>query len=518
MSTWFKMRGTQTGEIQLAFDGPILQKDTNDLIVRNAANTANANITAGNIIGSGVFYGNGSGLTNIVAGNISGQVGNALVAGTVYDPAQPNITSVGTLTSVSVTGNAAVGNILTDGYYYANGQPVDFQQAAGNSGEIQFNVAGDFGASANLLWDNTNNIFTATLIQGNGAYLTDINGANVSGQIANALVAETVSNAAQPNITSVGILTSLDVSGNAVITGNLVVSGNLTYVNVQELAVEDPLVSIGGGANNTPLTTNDGKDRGAILHYYTTQPVDAFMGWDTGNGEFALGSNVSVLNDVVTFNSFGNIRLDTVIGNLDGTANIANTAYSVDGANVVGQVGNALVAGTVYDPAQPNITSLGTLANLNVNGLANLSSVGNITITGGNSGDILTTDGAGNLSFVAPVSGASAWKVDSTTIAFNSAATVPAMLLPANAIVDKVSVIVDTAFNGTNPTLSVGLVGGTGLEYAGVGDTNLKVTDRYDIPSQLAAQGSNANIEVLYTADGSSAGSARVLVTYAIPE
>jgi hypothetical protein len=38
-------------------------------------------------------------------------VANALVAGTVYTNAQPNITSVGTLTSLGVTGNITGNNI-----------------------------------------------------------------------------------------------------------------------------------------------------------------------------------------------------------------------------------------------------------------------------------------------------------------------------------------------------------------------------------------------------------------------
>ena len=79
---------------------------------------------------TGIFTGNGSGLTaltganvtgevtfaataNAVAGaNVSGQVANALVSGTVYTAAQPNVTSVGTLTSVSVSGTANIaGNV-----------------------------------------------------------------------------------------------------------------------------------------------------------------------------------------------------------------------------------------------------------------------------------------------------------------------------------------------------------------------------------------------------------------------
>jgi hypothetical protein len=114
----------------------------------------NGNITAANITANtGVFTGNGSGLTNLTGANVTGQVANALVAGTVYTNAQPNITSVGTLTSLAVSGNASAGNISATG---------------------------------------------------------DVSGATLTG---------TLTTAAQPNITSVGTLTSLAVSGNAVVGG-----------------------------------------------------------------------------------------------------------------------------------------------------------------------------------------------------------------------------------------------------------------------------------------------------------
>ena len=76
---------------------------------------------------------------NAVAGaNVSGQVSNALVAGTVYTNAQPNITSVGTLTTVTVSGNANVGNILTDNYKYANGTSISFTGTYSNSNVSSF--------------------------------------------------------------------------------------------------------------------------------------------------------------------------------------------------------------------------------------------------------------------------------------------------------------------------------------------------------------------------------------------
>ena len=99
-----------------------------------------ANITGTLNTGSGVITGNGSGLTAIAGANVTGNVGNALnayavaganvsgtvanatyavsagTAGTVTTNAQPNITSVGTLTSLTTTtittgANTTVGTI-----------------------------------------------------------------------------------------------------------------------------------------------------------------------------------------------------------------------------------------------------------------------------------------------------------------------------------------------------------------------------------------------------------------------
>ena len=90
-------------------------------------------------------------------------------AGTVTTAAQPNITSVGTLTSVSLTGNVKTNaNVL---------------------------ATGNISTAANV---------TGNYILGNGSQLTGIT----------ATIAQAVTNNAQPNITSVGTLTNLIVSGN----------------------------------------------------------------------------------------------------------------------------------------------------------------------------------------------------------------------------------------------------------------------------------------------------------------
>lgn len=104
--------------------------------------------------------------------------------------------------------------------------------------------------------------------------------------------------------------------------------------------------------------------------------------------------NLNVTNNanVGNVNASNVANADTFIGNGAGLSTLT-------GANVVGQVGNALVAGTVYLDAQPNITSLGTLVSLTVDGQSDLGDVSNVKIAGGANGYVLTTDGTGNLSW-----------------------------------------------------------------------------------------------------------------------
>ena len=68
-------------------------------------------MSAGNIVTGGGTGGNISGANNISANTFTG---------TLTTNAQPNITSVGTLTSLVVTGNVTGGNLITTGVAVAN--------------------------------------------------------------------------------------------------------------------------------------------------------------------------------------------------------------------------------------------------------------------------------------------------------------------------------------------------------------------------------------------------------------
>lgn len=133
-----------------------------------------------------------------------------------------------------------------------------------------------------------------------------------------------------------------------------------------------------------------------------------------------MTTKITNLNiDTSTITSVGSLTSLTVTGNItSGNANLGNLATSnyfsgngsllssLAGANVTGTVSAATTAGTVTTAAQPNITSTGTLANLTVTGNVALSganvtlgAVANLKITGGSNTQVLSTDGAGNLSF-----------------------------------------------------------------------------------------------------------------------
>ena len=117
------------------------------------------------------------------------------------------------------------------------------------------------------------------------------------------------------------------------------------------------------------------------------------------------GSNLTNLSAGVTLvNGNSNVNIPTSNGNINisavGNANIlvvTGTGINVAGTiNTTGTITGNL-SGNIITASQGNITSLGTLTGLTVNGTTNLGSVSNVKITG--STGFLQSDGAGNLSF-----------------------------------------------------------------------------------------------------------------------
>jgi cytoskeletal protein CcmA (bactofilin family) len=222
------------------------------------------NITAGNVTVSGRFVGNGAGLTGIAGSGISGQVGNALTAGTVYSNAQPNITSVGTLSALSVSGNISAGNVTVSGRFFGNGSALSAIAGANVVGAVANATYATSAGSASSA--TTASTATSATTATNASFATSAGSATSA---TTATRAATVTTNAQPNITSVGTLSSLSVSGSAGISGALTagsaaISGALTKGGASVLTAADFTTAGSGAATGWTRLPN-----GFLLQYGT---------------------------------------------------------------------------------------------------------------------------------------------------------------------------------------------------------------------------------------------------------
>ena len=232
----------------------------NGLQVGNVTiDASNSNINAGNINAGNLLLANFANITsNIVSNNVTVNLelsGNTANFSGNIKTLNANLGNLGTANFLSVTsnvtsnnstvnlqltgntanfsGNVSVSGIKTDNYYYSNGSPVDFQQPAGSNTQIQYNSNNDFGASANFTFDSSTNTLTVTgTILGSNIYAN-------SGTVGASLLTGTLTTNAQPNVTSVGTLSSLVVSGNIQSNTNVItdyVLGKSTSVTITAAA------------------------------------------------------------------------------------------------------------------------------------------------------------------------------------------------------------------------------------------------------------------------------------------
>ena len=295
--------------------------------------TAGGNITAGNITTVG----------NITAGNIIGTIigsvsnaNHATYADNVLLAAQPNITSLGTLTALTVTGNVAAGNVsATDvtGTTLGGSLTTAAQPNITSLGVLSsLSVTGNLGAG-NVNTTGVINAGSLGGLAGTGVGATGSWGISVTGS------ASTITTAAQPNITSVGTLTSLAVSGN-------ITAGNVTATTFSGNFVGN---FASPGANTQVIFNDGGYDNASVG-----------MTFNKTTSLFSVAGNIVGAN----LTTAGNVTGAYIIGDGGSLSNIT-------GANVTGVVANAnyaAYAGNITIANQPNITGLGTLTALTVTG------------------------------------------------------------------------------------------------------------------------------------------------------
>ena len=284
---------------------------------------------------TGVITGNGSGLTNIAGANVTGTVANANLAqfanvtsvsnnysyhiilsggpgdkslhvdgsdNLQYDPAE------GVLTAVRVDAGFLVGDLS-----FANGYNVSNVVGIGNIATINTN-----GNASQVLYGN--GVFAglpSVSLTGDGGNLSNIAGANVSGQVSYAAVANSV---AAANVSGLGNVSTINLDGNA---SNLL-SGAGTFVAIPVVPTVGNIATINLDGNSSNVLLGNG--------VFSSAPAPTSIVNGTSNVVVASSGNVTVgvagTANVITATSTG--------ANVTGTLNVTgNVTAQGTGSNIV---------------------------------------------------------------------------------------------------------------------------------------------------------------------------------------
>jgi hypothetical protein len=331
------------------------------------------------------------------------------LTGTTFsvNTAQPNITSVGTLTALSIVGGANIGNIGTAGIITATGNitggnivTAGLVSATGNGIFGNINTAGLLTVTGNITGSNivTGGIVSAT---GNGTFsnistgglLTVTGNANIgnigTGGLINATgnitggnlitggVVTATGNVTGANLTTIGLanIGNLEISGTT--TGNLIPSANVTF-NLgnatnrwKDLFLSGSTILIGD--------QNISSNAGGISLSNSTFLADVFV---SGN------ANVNLNIQGNTANFIGNVIAPNVTVNLEISGNTANFSGNVIAANLRS---NALTSTRVTFAGTSGI--LTDSGNLTYNDTTQLLAVlGNSQFNNANLGNLATAN------------------------------------------------------------------------------------------------------------------------------
>lgn len=301
----------------------------------------------------------------------------ANTAGTVIESNQSNITAVGTLTSLSVSGNITASNVTVTGFVTTNAS-ISGTATVGNISTTSV-TANTITATATLATANltasanitgTGNITGGNILSAGQAIITG----NVTG--GNLVTAGRVS--ATGNISGGNISTTNDIAigGNLVVSGNATVNGTTTTINVQTLNITDKDVVVANNVSTSALI--DGA--GIIAGNPTVSSLiysHANLGWGTANN-FNIGGNLNVTG----------AGFATTPGNSTSNTQIATTAFV---QNVVVNATGSLGTMSTQNASNVSITG-GNINSLAVTSIGNNSfgtrTVSSSSPTGGSNGDI----------------------------------------------------------------------------------------------------------------------------------
>jgi len=199
---------------------------------------------------------------------------------------------------------------------------------------------------------------------------------------------------------------TLNVAGNATIYGSLSVLGTYTVVTVNstETFIVSPLVDIGTGRDNAPLTINDTFDRGIVVHYNTgsntTFDNHAFFGRVSASGEFTYLTDVQPggLTEILT-NPLAGGNLGTAkFGQLKLAGGTPATGYGTGDLIVTGggSFNGSLYSTAIYDYGRRVLNNASIVGSVGV-GVGVTTTASGVTISLTNTGVTSIIPGTGIL-------------------------------------------------------------------------------------------------------------------------
>ena len=357
--------------------------------------SAAGNITAG----SGSFFlGNGSQLTGVTASavNANALLGNTLSPNVLFS----SLTTVGTLTSLSVSGTTQSGNLQTAGLI----------SATGNVSGGNLNVTGNIVDAGPLSIITSSNGNIDLLPNGTGNVNTSAN-LSVTGRVTAASVAGGVITGTSTSVT--GTQTAASTVGGVITGASVSVTGGVTAASVAGGVITGTSVSVTGGV--TAASVAGGVITGTSTSVTGTQTAASTVGGVITGTSASVTGNITGANLVVTTNIYdasalniitgaGNINLqpagNVVVNNtyINGLAqpvqnqdaatklyvdNAVTTAISYHDAVVAATTTTlATTTGGTVTYAQPNGVANGVGATLTTTGSFNLIDTANVQTVG----------------------------------------------------------------------------------------------------------------------------------------
>lgn len=332
---------------------------------------------------------------------------NSITGYSVGIPPVPVIDDSGNVVSnfLNLSGNVSANKVYANLYFYANGQPFNANPGGSNT-QLQFNANGVLGGIPNATWN------------GNILSLGDISTLNIGGGV-NGYFLQTdgsgnltwaAGGGGGGNGSPGGANTQVQFNDAGTFGGD---SGFTYNKNTNTLHVEN--ISSGDSSDDTVNVIGNIDVTGNIIistDLLATGNVEgAYL---VGNGHYITGITTDVANYVAeaiqsNITAVGNLASLNLDGDLTSLGNIT-TSGNISAGNINLSTGvttsNVTVTNKITVGSNLTVNSAATLrlaGNLNAAGSANvnLGPISNVKITGGVNGYVLATDGTGNLSWVA---------------------------------------------------------------------------------------------------------------------